>query len=82
MLGVQGMTTAAPGGVKIFLLNHGQVKHLTPIFVLLTKKGDVTNCTMNCIVELFPHANMFLLRFFQIQLETHIVYKTTTNKQD
>jgi hypothetical protein len=36
------MTAAVPGGVKIFLLNHGQVKHLTFIFISSTKKGDVT----------------------------------------
>jgi len=36
------MTTAVIGGVKIFLLNHGQVKYLTPIFVPLPKEGDIT----------------------------------------
>jgi len=70
------MTTAVPEVVKIFLLNHGQVKFLTPIFVPLPNKGDVTKCTINCIIALFPHANKILLRFIQIQLETYIVYET------
>jgi hypothetical protein len=63
------MNTALPGVVKILLLNHGQVKYLTPIFVTLPKKRDVTKCTNNCIIALFPHANKVLLRFIQIQLQ-------------
>jgi len=27
------MTTVVPEGVKTFLINHGQVKHLTSIFI-------------------------------------------------
>jgi len=34
------MTTAVPGGVKIFLMNHALVKHLMSIFVPSPKKGD------------------------------------------
>ena len=74
------MTTAFLGVIKIFLLNHGQVKYLTSIFVHLPKKRDVTNCTNNCIIALFPHANKVLLRFIQIQLETHIMYETPMEK--
>jgi hypothetical protein len=70
------MTTAIPGVVKIFLLNHGQVKYLTPIFVALPKEGDVTKCPINCIIALSPHANKILLRFIQIQVQTYIVYET------
>jgi hypothetical protein len=65
-----GKSTTVPGLVKIFLLNHGQVKNLTPIVVPLPKEGDVTKCTVNCIIALFPRANKILLRFIQIHLET------------
>jgi hypothetical protein len=34
------MITVVPGGVKIFLLNHAQVKHLMSIFVPSPMKGD------------------------------------------
>jgi len=59
------MTTAVLGGVKTFLLNHGQVKHLMSIFVPLPKKGDVTKCTHNCSIVLFPDANKILLRIIK-----------------
>jgi hypothetical protein len=55
------MTTAVPVWVTIFLLNHGQVKHITPIFISSTKKGDFTKCTNNCNTALYPHANKILL---------------------
>jgi hypothetical protein len=70
------MTTAVPGGVKIFLLNHGQVKHLTYIFIPSPKKGDVTKCTNNCTIALFPHAIKILLRIIRKQLESYIGYET------
>jgi hypothetical protein len=66
------MTTAVTGGVKTFLLNHGQVKYLTPIFVPSPKKEDVTKGTNNCTIVLFPDANKILLRIIQKQLESHI----------
>jgi hypothetical protein len=69
------MTTAGPAGVKIFLLNHRQVKHLTSIFVPSTKK-DVTQCTNNCTILLFPHTNKILLRISQKELEFYIGYET------
>jgi len=69
------MNTALPGGVKTFLLNHGQVKHLTSIFVPSPKKGDVTKCTNNCTIAIFPHANKILLIIIQKQLESHIGYE-------
>jgi hypothetical protein len=56
--------------VKIFLLNHGQVKHPISIFTPSPKKGDVTKCT-NCIIALFPHANKILLSFIKKQLEMY-----------
>jgi hypothetical protein len=70
------MTTAVPGGVKTFLLNHGQVKHLTSIFISSPKKGDVTKCTNSCTTALFPHANKILVRIIQTQLESYIGYET------
>jgi hypothetical protein len=68
------MTTAVQGWVKTFLLNHGQVKHLTSIFITSPKKGDVTKCT-NCTTALFPHANKILLKTIQMQLELYIGYE-------
>ena len=70
------MTTAVPEGVKIFLLNHGQVKHQTSTFIPSTKKGDVTECTKNCNIPLFPHANKIPLRVIQKQLELYKGYET------
>jgi len=70
------MTTAVQGVVKIFILNHGLVKYLTPIFVPLPKIRYVTKCTINFIIVLFLHANTILLRFIQIQFESYIVYET------
>jgi len=69
------VTTALPGGVKTILLNHGQVKHLISIFVPSPKKADVTKCTDNCTIALFPHATKIVLRIIQIQLESHIGYE-------
>ena len=69
------VTTALPGGVKTILLNHGQVKHLISIFVPSPKKADVTTCTDNCTIALFPHATKIVLRIIQIQLESHIGYE-------
>jgi len=51
--------------VKIFLLNHGQVKHLTSIFIRSPKKQDVTKCTENCSFALIQHRNMILLRIIK-----------------
>jgi len=65
------ITTGVPGGVKTFLLNHGQVKHLMSIFIPSPKKGDVTKCTNSCTIALFPDANKILLRFTQKQLEMY-----------
>jgi len=63
------MTTVVPGGVKIFPLNHGQVKHLTSIFVPSPKKRDVTSAQTTAPL---PHANKIFLRIIQIQLETYV----------
>jgi hypothetical protein len=70
------MITAVTGGFKKFLLNHGHVKYLTSIFVRSPKKGDVTKCTNNCTLPLFPHANKILPRIIQKQLESYIWYET------
>jgi hypothetical protein len=51
------MITFAPGGINISVLNHGQVKHLTHIFVNSAKEGDVTTCTKDSTTVLFPHVN-------------------------
>jgi len=42
-------TTVVPRGVKIFLLNHGQVKHLMSIFVPSTNKvhKQLHHCTVS-----------------------------------
>ena len=69
------VATAIPGGAEIFLLNHGQVKRLMSIFILSPKRGDVTKCTNSCTIALFPHAYKILVRFIQIQLESHIGYE-------
>jgi hypothetical protein len=70
------MTTAVPRRVKIFLLNHGQVKHLTSIFIPSPKTADVTKCTNSCTIALFPHANKILLRIIKEQPESYIGYET------
>jgi len=70
------MTTAVPGGVKTFLLSHGQVKHLMSIFIPSPKKGDDTKCTNKCITALFPDANNILLRISKKHLESYIGYET------
>jgi hypothetical protein len=59
------MTIALPGGVKTFLLDHGEVKHLMSIFIPSPKKGNVTKSTNNCTIALFPHANKILLRIIK-----------------
>jgi len=41
-------------------------------FISSPKKGDVTNCTNNCTIALFPHANKILLRIIQKQLELYV----------
>jgi hypothetical protein len=68
------MTTAVPGEVKKFLLSHREVKHLMSIFVPSPKKGDVTKCTNNCTIALFPDANKKFPGFIKKQLETYIKY--------
>jgi len=70
------MTTAVPGEVKTFLLSHRQVKHLMSIFVPSPKIGDVTKCTSNCTIALFPDENKIFLTFIKKQLETYIKYET------
>jgi hypothetical protein len=55
------MTTAVPGAVDTFLLNHGQVKQLTSISTPSPNTADVTQCTNNCNNALFSHANKILL---------------------
>jgi hypothetical protein len=74
--GDMSTTTAVQGQLKTFLLNYGQVKHLTSIFIPSTKKLDVTKCTHNCTIALFPHANNTLLRIIQKQLESHTGHET------
>jgi hypothetical protein len=69
------MTTAVPGGVKTFLLNHGEVKHLTSIFVPSPKTADVTKCTNSCTITPVPHANKIPMRIIQKQLESYIGYE-------
>jgi len=70
------MTTVVSGGVKTFLLNHGQVKHLTAIFIPSPMKADVKKCTNNCTIALFPHENKILMRNFKKQLKSYIGYET------
>jgi len=72
------MTTDVTGEVKTFLLSHGQVKHLMYIFVPSPKKGDVTKCTNNCTIALFPDANKILLRIIQKRLQ---MYTQNTGRQ-
>jgi len=75
------MITADSGEFKKFLLTHGQVKYLTSIFILMSifipsPKKDVTKCTNNCTIPLFPQANKILPRIIKKQLESHIGYET------
>lgn len=70
------MTTAVSGGVKLFLLNHGQGKHLASIFATSPKKGDVTKCTHFGTFAPFPGVNKIFLRIIQKQFESYIVYET------
>ena len=70
------MTTVVQGGVNTFLLNHGQVEHLLSIFVPSPKKRDVTKCTNNCTIALFPHANKIPLRIIKKQLDSYKRYET------
>jgi hypothetical protein len=65
MLRDMRLTTTVPGWVKIFLLNHGEVKQLMSIFILSPNKRDVRNCT----IVIFPHVNKILLRIIKKQLE-------------
>jgi hypothetical protein len=74
------MTTAGLAGIKIFLLNHGQVKHLRSIFVPSTKK-DVSKCTKNCTIVLFLHTNKILLRIRHKELELYIGHDTPKEQQ-
>jgi hypothetical protein len=53
------MTTAVPGVVNTFLLNHGQVKRLTSILTPSLNTADVTQCTNNCTTVLFPTAENY-----------------------
>jgi len=69
------MTTVGPERVNKIPLNHGQLKHLTSIFIPSPKKGDVTKCTNNCTIALFPHTNKILLRISQKQLVSYIGHK-------
>jgi hypothetical protein len=41
-------------------------------FISSPKKRDVTYCTNNCTIALFPHANKILLRIIQKQLELYV----------
>jgi hypothetical protein len=75
------MTTDGPGGVKIFLLSHGQVNILTPIFVPSTKKQDVTKCTNKCTIVLFSHTNKILLRISQKDLDLYIGHDTSKEQE-
>ena len=67
------MTTVFPG-FKSFFLN--QVKQLMSIFILSPKKRDVTKCTNNCTIALFPHSNKIPLRIIPKQLELCIGLET------
>ena len=63
------------GEVEKFLMNHGQVKQLTAIFMPSPKKADVTKGTNNCTIALFPHENK-ILRIIQKLLESYMGYET------
>jgi len=65
------MTTVGPEGVNTFLLNHGELKHVTSIFIPYP-----TECTNNCTTALFPQANKILLRIIQKQLVFYIGHET------
>ena len=70
------ITTAVPGGVKIFLLNYGQVKQLTYIFIHSPKKGNVTKCTNNCTIALNPYANKIILSTNKKKFQSYIGHET------
>jgi hypothetical protein len=70
------MTKAVVGEIKIFLLSHGEVKEVTSIFIASPNKGEVTKCTNNCRIALFPHAIKIHLRIIQIKLHLCIGYET------
>jgi hypothetical protein len=65
------MITFAPGGLNMSDLDHGQVKRLTHIFVNSAKEGDVTTCTKNSTIVLFPRANKIFPTIIQKTL-SHI----------
>jgi hypothetical protein len=69
------MTTVDPGGVKIFFLIHGQVKHLMSNFTPSPENGDVTKCTHNCTNALFPNATKSLPKIFQNDLQSYKAYE-------
>ena len=75
MIGSRKCDHSCSGEVDTFLLNHGQVKHLTSIFIPSPKK-DVTKFTNNCTIALFPHENKILLRIIQKQLESCTEHET------
>jgi len=68
-------TTLGPEGINKILLNHGQLKHLTCIFIPSPKKGVVTKCT-NSTTALFPHTNKIPLRITKKQLVSYIGHET------
>ena len=69
-------TTAGPERINTILQKHGQLKHLTSIFVPTLKKGDFTKCTNNCTIALFPNTNKILLRIIQKQLVSYRGHET------
>ena len=70
------LTTVVPRKVNTFFLNHGEVKYITSIYAPSHMKGDVTKCTNNPVIALFPHAKKVLLRIYLIQTESFIGYET------
>ena len=76
MLGRHDCDHGCSGEVKKFLMNHGQVKQLTAIFMPSPKKADVTKGTNNCTIALFPHENKIILRIIQKHLESYMGYET------
>jgi hypothetical protein len=62
------ITTAVQGGVKKFLLKHGQVKHVTSVFIHSPKKWDVTEYTKNGKTALLHYANKILFRIIKSNL--------------
>jgi hypothetical protein len=68
------MTTAVPGAVNSFFLNHEQVKQLTSIFAPSPNTADVTQCTHSCTIALFPHTNKTLLTITHKQLQPYTAH--------